>query len=143
MLKKVLFISLLSIAIMKVYAQNGGYVQYVPNPSPPPPQQYTPPQQNTYQPPQQNYEQQAPAQPQYQLLYGYIIKSSGIRKVNLKVTYVDKSVYIIGVKELSSDYWTDITTTGATGQRLMYNEDYSDKFEYKVYIPILGEVVYF
>ncbi|WP_179416153.1 hypothetical protein HDF19_08450 [Mucilaginibacter sp. E4BP6] len=146
MLKKILFITLLSIAGMNAHAQ-GGYIQYEPIPSqaPPPP----PEQQPTYQPQQQQpvyqqqYYQQPTSEPQGQLTYGYIIKSTGYRKVSLKVIYSDKAVYITAVKELSATYWTNLTTSGATGQKLMYNEDYSDKFEYKVYLPVLGEVVYF
>lgn len=144
MVKTMLFITLFSIAGLKVYAQ-GGYIQYVPNPSPPPsqdPQPYyqTQPQQQAYQP---QYYQQPTSEPQGQLTYGYIIKSTGYRKVSLKVIYSDKAVYITAVKELSASYWTNLTTSGATGQKLMYNEDYADKFEYKVYLPVLGEEVYF
>ena len=145
MLKKILFITLLSIAGMKAHAQ-GGYVQYEPIPSQAPAQEqpvYQPQQQPVYQPQQQQYYQQPTSEPQGQLTYGYIIKSTGYRKVSLKVIYSDKAVYITAVKELSATYWTNLTTSGATGQKLMYNEDYSDKFEYKVYLPVLGEVVYF
>jgi hypothetical protein len=144
MFKKILFIALLSLAGIKTYAQ-GGYVHYDPIPSSAPTQE----QQPVYQPQQQQpvypqqYYQQPASEPQGQLTNGYIIKSTGYRKVSLKVIYVDKAVYITAVKELSATYWTNLTTTGATGQKLMYNEDYSDKFEYKVYLPVLGEEVYF
>jgi hypothetical protein len=144
MLKQVIITLSLIGSLSMVHAQ-GGYIQYVPNPSPPPQQeQQTYPQPQQQQPVyQQQYYQQPPSQVQGQLVFGYIIKSTGIRKVSLKVIYSDRAVYITAVKELSSTYWTDLTTTGATGKKLMYNEDYSDKFEYKVYIPVLGEEVYF
>lgn len=122
------------------HAQSGGYIHYDPLPSTPPQQQqtYSQPQQQQY-----GYQQQQTAQPQIQLTNGYIFNANGVRKVSLRITYVDRTVYIMGVKELSAEYWTDLSRTGATGSRLMYNEDHSDRFEYKVYIPVLGEVVYF
>jgi hypothetical protein len=145
MLKKFLFIAMLAILCLKANAQNGGYIEYVPNSSQPPSTQpnYTPPQQQYYNPPPQQYYPQEQQQPQSELVSGYIITSTGVRKVNLKVSHVDRSVYIVAVKELTANYWTDLTKTGAKASKLNSYEDYSDRFEYKIYIPVLGTTVYF
>lgn len=80
-----------------------------------------------------------------QVVTGYVINPSTkeIYKVRLKVAQVQRSVLVTGVKELSSEYWSDFTVNRPVAQKIYSYEQYSDQFEYKVYVPVLGKVVYF
>jgi hypothetical protein len=120
MLKKILIIMLLCIAGMNAKAQ---YVHYGTsensNPS----------------------GQDEPAQ----IVTGYVIDPSNnnVQRVKLKVKTVDQSITIISVKQMSDQYWTDLVSTPPIAHKIYSYEAYSDQFEYKVYIAVLGKVVYF
>jgi len=111
---------LLSIAVMKAKAQ---YVHYGTSEN-------------------SNQNDQEPVQ----ITVGYMVNPSTnqVQRIKIKIKTVDASVVITGVKELSSEYWTDLSTTPPIAEKIRYSSDEFEKqFEYKVYIPVLGKVVYF
>jgi hypothetical protein len=120
-------------------AAKAQYIRYEPLPTLPPASSSSP-----YNvPPPPSYRSAAPAA-EIQRVSGYIIDPSrGTRKVNLQITLANRTVYIVGVKELSSEYWTSFNTIKPVAQKLTSYESYSDTFEYKVYMPTLGQTVYF
>ncbi|WP_462265126.1 hypothetical protein [Mucilaginibacter sp.] len=79
-----------------------------------------------------------------QLMNGYIIGATGnVQKIKLKVAQIQRSVVIAGVKELTSEYWSDFSVNRPVAEKLNAYDKLADQFEYKVYIPVLGKVVYF
>lgn len=132
--KTVLTALLLTGASLAVKAQ---YIHYDPIPTPPPAGS------STYDVPP-SYRQSAHVA-EVQRVSGYIIDpaTSRVRKVSLQISVADRTVYIVGVKELTSQYWTSFSTIRPVAQKLNSYDSYADSFEYKVYMPTLGQTVYF
>ncbi|MGI4727809.1 MAG: hypothetical protein ACRYGB_04480 [Janthinobacterium lividum] len=126
MFRKVLLATLLSVGAATI--AKAQYVTYEPNyPNSP------------SQPTSQN------AKVEVQIMTGYIIDpvNNTMRKIRLKVAQVQESVVVAGLKELSAEYWSDYTINRPVAQKLLSYEKYADQFEYSVYVPVLGKVVYF
>lgn len=76
---------------------------------------------------------------------GYVINinSQSIRKINLQVVTTNRNLVVVGLKELQDNYWITFSVNKPIAEKLTYGEAFSDRFEYKVYIPTLGQTVYF
>jgi len=121
MFKKTLIVLLISIASRTAKAQ---YLKY-----------------NTSENSNQN-NQEEPAQ----IVTGYAVNqlNNEVQRVKLKIKTVGSNVIITGVKELSSDYWTEFSTSHPYAEKIRFSSsDFEKQFEYKVYVPVLGKVVYF
>jgi len=122
MFKKLLIVSLITLGGIKAKAQ---YIHYDPiGPAAP---------------------SQTPAETNIQTVTGYTVDNytQQVQKIKLKLVQVQRTVIIVGVKELASQYWTDFTVNRPVAQKLNSYDALSDQFEYKVYVPVLGKVVYF
>jgi hypothetical protein len=80
-----------------------------------------------------------------QKMSGYVINinSQSIRKINLQVVTANRNLLVVGLKELQDNYWITFSVNKPIAEKLTYGEAFSDRFEYKVYIPTLGQTVYF
>lgn len=125
MLREFLLATLLSVGAANI--AKAQYVTYEPN--------------YPNRPPQSNSES---SKVEVQIMTGYIIDQyNSVTKIRLKVAQIQKSVVVAGLKELSAENWSDYTINRPVAQKLLSYEKYADQFEYKVYIPVLGKVVYF
>lgn len=126
MLKTVLLATLISVGAATI--AKAQYVTYEPN--------------YPNRPPQSNSDN---AKVDVQILTGYMIDpvSNTVSKIRLKVAQIQRSVVVAGLKELSAENWNDYTINRPVAQKLLSYEKYADQFEYKVYVPVLGKVVYF
>ncbi|MFA6247615.1 MAG: hypothetical protein WC615_11790 [Mucilaginibacter sp.] len=134
MFKPVLITTLLIVACVTVKAQ---YATYKPLP--------IPSGDNGNVPPSYRKDNTGAGVSDMQKMSGYVINANSqtIRKINLQVVTSNRSLLVVGLKELQDNYWTNFTVNKPIAEKLSYGEAFSDRFEYKVYIPTLGQTVYF
>lgn len=132
MFKPALITTLFMLAFATTKAQ---YATYKPLP--------VPSGENSNVPP--SYRKDNTASNDIQRLSGYVINvtSQTVRKINLQVATVNRSTVILGLKELQDNSWTNFNVNKPIAEKLSYGEPFSNRFEYKVYIPTLGQTVYF
>lgn len=139
MLKKLLLIFLIGLGGIgnSTMAQ---YLKYEPCCQTPayvsPPASYSTPatQQQYYVPP-------PPIENPVTLVTGYYRTDNGTQTVKLKVVTQDNRLYIIAIRSLGQDNWTEFTTKISL-TKLQYGESGSNVFEYKAYVPVLLKDVY-
>lgn len=101
----------------------------------PTPMQYPTYNPMQYQPPKQRVN--------IQYTVGYYFTENGHKAVNLRIVIGENDTrFIVAVKPMGQDYWTTFNETRISLSLLRYQEPHSDIFQYKAYIPVLGEEVY-